>query len=234
MLGNLSNAKILGGIGAILSLIGVFVPVIGMFLPIVGIILIAIAVKTIADEAKRPDIMKNYIIYLIMSIIAIVSIPMIMMITVGSSSFALMDMFSQTGETVDPTAAMDIMGTLLGGCLVALVVAFIFYVISAIFYRKAYSEIAQYTGVSLFGTTGTVYLVGAILMIIGIGIFVILVARILEIISFFSLPDTLDAQGMPATAGGPAQQPGRVCPNCGRPIPMDARVCPYCGKNFEQ
>ena len=29
-----------------------------------------------------------------------------------------------------------------------------------------------------------------------------------------------------------SEQPGRICPACGRPIPMDAQICPYCGKDF--
>ena len=85
----------------------------------------------------------------------------------------------------------------------------------------------------MFKTTGFIYLLGAVLTIILVGVFLMWIAYILMIVAFFSLPDTISPSGQP---GIPlqGQGQGRVCPNCGRPIPMDAQVCPYCGKDFRQ
>ncbi len=47
------------------------------------------------------------------------------------------------------------------------------------------------TPVSLFRTTGTVYLIGAITTIILIGFIILFVGRIIEVIAYFSLPDEL-------------------------------------------
>ena len=72
-------------------------------------------------------------------------------------------------------------------------------IIATMYLRKSYYRIAKHTKVHLFHTTGTVYFIGAITLIIGIGALILLVARILEMIAYFSLPDNLPA--MPAETG---------------------------------
>ena len=57
--------------------------------------------------------------------------------------------------------------------------------------RKSYNSIAKHTKVHLFRTTGLIYFIGAITLIIAIGIIIILVAKILEIVAYFSLPEKL-------------------------------------------
>jgi len=225
-LGKLSNAKILGGIGAILGLVGLFIPTIGFVLPIVGLILVFIAVKYISEETNDDSIFRNYLFYFIFSVIAVISLFAIIPLVIGVSLFN----FTDPSYFTDPTMLMESLGTVIAACILSFIIAYIFYIISAIYLKKSYASIAQHTNVDLFKTTGLIYLIGAATIIIGVGIFIILIARIIEIISFFSLPDAL-----PATTGAPAAQqqpPGRVCPNCGRPIPMDSQVCPYCGKDF--
>ena len=251
---DLSNAKIFGGIGAILSLVGGFIPTAGFIITIVGIVLVAIGVKKIADTVNRPNIFKNYLIYIVMSIIALISIPIILFITFGAVGFSVTNMLDPSGAGfTDPSAGWDIVGMLIGGCLVALIVAFIFYVISAVYYRKSYKEIAETTRTDIFGTTGTIYLVGAILVIVfGIGILIMFIARILEIVSFFSLPDQL--QPMPQQGGygygqppqqqygAPPQQPYSPPPPQQQqytpppppqqppPQQQTGRFCPGCGR----
>jgi uncharacterized membrane protein len=58
-MGNLSNAKILGGIGALLTLIGIFIPSSWGILSLIGFILVFVAVKMIADAAKDHGIFNN-------------------------------------------------------------------------------------------------------------------------------------------------------------------------------
>ena len=55
----LGEAKIFGGIGALLSLLG-FVPYAGPLLGLIGLILIFIAVKHIAEETKNHKIFQDY------------------------------------------------------------------------------------------------------------------------------------------------------------------------------
>ena len=53
-------------------------------------------------------------------------------------------------------------------------------------------KIAEITQVKWFGTTGFIFLIGAVTIILfGIGFLIILIGIILEIVAFFSLPDKL-------------------------------------------
>ncbi len=55
-MGSLQTAKILGGIGALLTLIGVFIPSSFGILSFVGFIMVFIAVKMIADATNTKSI----------------------------------------------------------------------------------------------------------------------------------------------------------------------------------
>lgn len=235
-MGNLGNAKILGGIGAIIMLVGGLVT---QFLSIIGFIMVLVAVKYISDEYKDKTIFNNYLYFVILNIIAVVALVASIFIAVGGISF-----FSaiSSGEVTDPTAFIDSLETFLAICIIGFIIFYVLNIIAALYLKKSFESIAKYTGTDMFKTAGLVYFIGAILIIIVFGFFIIFIAQILMIIAFFSLPDQAQQAGAPGAQpvpGQPAypqqpQQPGRVCPNCGRPIPMDAQVCPYCGKDFRQ
>ncbi len=81
----LSEAKIFGGIGALLSLC-IFIPhAAGSLVGIVGFILVFIAVKYVADETKNNNIFQNYLMTFILFIIAIGAFIVIMIIAFGMS-----------------------------------------------------------------------------------------------------------------------------------------------------
>jgi uncharacterized membrane protein len=225
----LSNAKVFGGIGALLMLIGTFIPTIGPIVSIAGIVLIFIAVKTISELTKDEEIYKNYLIHFIISIITIVALFVIMLVAFGVAGGFTWISGLETAEITDIESFIAEFGTIIGGCLVALVVGWILSILAAIYLRRSYNKIAEHTKVDLFKTTGLLYFIGAITTIIIIGLLIIIIAKIIEIIAFFSLPDEL-SKG----AGGGKKEPDRRCPNCDRGIPMDAKVCPYCSKKFEE
>lgn len=197
-MGDLKNAKMFGGIGSILMLVGAFIPFVGMLLPIVGLVLVFIAIKNIADVAKDNSIFTNYLYYFILNIVAVVAVFVIAIVLLGATLSGLglsyTDLLTQTsGETIDPNeifSNFDFMA-LIGGCLIALAVAWIIMIIAAIFLRKSFASITEHTKVGLFATTGLIYLIGAATIIIAIGLIIILIAEILQIVAFFSLPDTL-------------------------------------------
>ncbi|UCF11904.1 MAG: DUF996 domain-containing protein [Thermoplasmatales archaeon] len=225
----LSNAKVFGGIGALLMLIGTFIPTIGPILSIAGIVLIFIAVKTISELTKDNEIYRNYLMHLIISVIAIVALFVIMLVAFGAAGGFTWISGLETTEITDFESFWANFGSIIGGCAVALIVGWILSILAAIYLRRSYNKIAEHTKVDLFKTTGTVYFVGAITTIVLIGLLIIIIARIIEIIAFFSLPDKL-----PEAVGGEKKEPDRRCPNCGRAIPMDAKACPYCAKKFEE
>jgi len=190
-MGELSNVKTIGKVGALLTLLGGFIPFIGPIIGIVGFVLVLIAVKSISELVKDKDIFRNYLIDFILSIISIIMILAIMIIgfiKVGGFTWitSLQDINIQ-----DLSTFWDYFGGIIAYAIMALIVGWILWVIGAIYLRRSYNSIAKHTNVSLFRTTGTVYLIGAITTIILIGFVILFVARIIEVIAYFSLPDEL-------------------------------------------
>ena len=186
----LGNAKVFGGIGAILSLVGGFIPFVGIIMPLVGLILLFIAVKYIAEETKDASIFRNYVWYFVCSIIGVISAFAIIFFTIGGLSFFEF----MESEEIGKLTNFDSLITLLGGIFIALIVAWILLILGIIYLRKSYNHIAKNTKVDLFRTTGTVYFIGAITLIVIIGGLILLIAKILEIVAFFSLPENIPSE----------------------------------------
>jgi uncharacterized membrane protein len=207
-LGRLGDSKILGGIGSILQLVpGV---------SIVGYILTLIAVKFISDELGDSSIFTDMILAVVTGIVGIAV----------AAFFILFGVFA---------APLTFGMSSIAGILGFLVVAWIALIISAIFVRRAFGKMATRLNVGHFRTAGTLYLVGAILVIVLVGFLILLIAYIFQIIAFFSVPDTLQpAQGMPSSPApmstSPVTQGGvKFCATCGTQMAMSAVFCPKCG-----
>ncbi len=234
-MGSLSQAKTLGGVGAILMIVGGFVPYAGFIITIIGLIMVFLGVKNISEAVSDPQIKSDFIMFVVFSIIAAIVIALIPLVVIGGAAVGVSS-FATSGNP------MDAIGAAIAVCVVMLIIAFVFYILSAVYLKKSFERITERTRVDLFKTTGLIYLIGAILTIVIVGIFLMWIAYILMIVAFFSLPDTLGpATGptgsYPTAPQGqqpPQQQvpPQRVCPGCGRSIPPDAMVSPYCGKKF--
>ena len=151
----IGQAKILGGIGALLSLL-VIVPTIGFLLGIVGLVLIFIAVKYIADETKNHSIFQNYLMNFLFSIIAIAAVIVIMVMSFGISGGMSWVSTLQEQNFTDPSTVWNSFATLISGCILALFVAWILLIISSLYLRKSYNSIAEHTKVDLFKATGLV------------------------------------------------------------------------------
>ena len=186
----LGQAKVLGGIGALLSLL-VFVPTIGFIIGLVGLVLVFVAVKYIAEETKDHAIFHNYLMNFIFDIVAIGAVIGIMIMTFGFAGGMSWVNTIQQKNITDFNSFWANFGTFFVGCILALVVAWVILIIGALYLRKSYNSIADHTKVDLFKTTGLVNFIGAVTLIIIIGAFIIIIARILEIVSFFSLPENL-------------------------------------------
>jgi len=222
---DLGNAKIFGGVGALFLLIGTFIPYAGPIISIVGLIFVFIAVKSISELAKDHDIFSNYLYHFIFSLISIVAIFVIILIGFGAiGGFSWITSLQDINIT-DFSTFWDYFGGIIGYAILALFVGWILSIIAAIYLRRSYNSIAKHTKVGLFRTTGTVYFVGAITTIILIGFLILFIARILEIIAYFSLPDKL-------STGDEKEKSERKCPDCDKIIPEDAVTCPYCSKKL--
>jgi uncharacterized membrane protein len=213
---SLESSKNLASIGSILLFLN-FVP----FLGLIGLILVFLGMKGLSEYYKEPSIYQDTLKGLIFGIIAIVvtAVGIIFAFIVGIFTFAI--------------------GTILV-IIGLLVVDFVFYLLMAMNFRKAFSSLAQRSGEHSFDTAGTLLWWGAILTIIGVGLILIFVAWIFATIGFFSIKTTTQpTQPYGYTAPPPPPptiitQPQRYCPNCGAPVDPNATFCPNCGKPLKQ
>ena len=189
-MGNLSNAKILGGVGALLTLLTV-IPTVGGILGIIGFILVLIAVKYIADETKEKSIFDNFLYFFITVVVAIVVAIIILALTIQSVGGFSYIMEIQNLAYSDPMAIWEYVQPVVFGVIAALVALWALFLISTIFLKKSYDKIGELTKVKWFNTTALLFLLGAATTIILIGILIIVIAVILQIVAFFSLPDNL-------------------------------------------
>ncbi|NWG10353.1 DUF996 domain-containing protein [Candidatus Bathyarchaeota archaeon] len=201
---NLETSRMLGGIGAILMFIMPFLGAYTGILGLIGLIMVLIAMKGLADNYSEQGIFNNALYGVIAAIVGgVISAAVIFV--------AAFDMFAALGiaiaqwtdwqmlQQLDWSALMstEILTTFLIYIVASLVVLFVFIIITAIFLRKSLNLISAKSGVGLFGTTGLLVLIGAILTIIAIGLLLIWIALILLAVAFFSIRPTA-AQPAPA------------------------------------
>ena len=201
----LSDAKTIGGIGAILLLIpGV---------NIVGYILILIATKYVSDELGDKSIFDNMLYAVIAGIIGGVAAAFIIF------TGAVFGVFTMTASAI-------------GGAIAGLAVAWIALIVSSLFIRRAYDTMATKLNVGMFRTAGMLYFVGAILTIVLVGFVILLIAAILQIVAFFSIPESPPGMGPPPVGAAMAQSPApgmKFCPSCGTQLAASATFCSKCG-----
>ena len=182
---SLGQAKSLGGVGAILVLIGGFVGAPGGVLAIVGLILVLIAVKYIADVLADQTVFNNMIIAVVLSIIGLVAL--IVIVLSAFYSFIGFRNFSFMPRTAPPVGFVAFVTSIIIGA----VIAWVFFLIASIFLKRSYETIGTRLGIGTFHTTGLLYLIGAALSIIGIGLIIVFIAEILQIVAFFSIPEQM-------------------------------------------
>lgn len=161
----LKDAKVWGGVGAILTVVG---------LGFIGFILKLLGVKKISEATGNEEIFSKYLWSAVLAIIA---------------SAILFGSFFMAGG-----------GLGLGAIGLGTVIAAILMILAAWFMKQSYDMIASETGVGMFHTVALLYIIGAVLTIVLIGVFLVLIAAILEIVAFFSLPDSVPGKASPSPA----------------------------------
>ena len=179
----LEDVKVLGGIGALCSLIS-FVPYVGWLISIAGFILVLIAIKYLSDIFHEPQIFTNLIIAIAAYIVGII---LFFVIIVGS----LLSFIASPPHENSPNLAP------LLGIIVAFLAFWAACIVGGVYINRAYGRMAEVTGVELFRTTGLVYLIGSILVIILIGLLFLVIAKILEAVSFFSIKEEAPPPPLP-------------------------------------
>lgn len=200
----LATAKNLGGIGALLLVIGGLAffanASFGGLLAVVGAILVLIALKGFADNFNDGRIFNNGLYSLVTIIVGAV-------VFIASLIASILYFIANLPDWIRPyIEARDWQGlvsalqrqamnpssfgsllTLIGAVLLALVVLFVFVVLSMFFLRRSLGNLSTKTGVRLFRTSGLLLLIGAALTPILIGFFLIWIGWILLTAAFFSV-----------------------------------------------
>jgi len=209
---DLSQAKLLGGIGSIL----IFIP----FVSIIGYILLIVSVKDISDYLGDRTIFNNIVVAAVAGIVGAVAGAIVVVIGVLLSG-ATFGVSSITGVGA------------------GLVIAWITLVVSAVFLRRAYDSMATGLGVGTFRTAAILYLVGAALTVVFVGFIVLFVAEIVQAVAYFSIPEalpthkdagsTMSAPAPTMMAAAPATAGDKFCTSCGTKISPTATFCYSCG-----
>lgn len=199
---NFDTSKNLSGIGALLIFVGIpispfLTPFGGGLIALIGLILMLIGVKGLADYYKEAGIFNNILYGTIAGIVGVVvAIGVAIGILLTSLSSFLYKIYPgwngdwTTLSGMTPTTAnitfSDVIPFLVAA-LAVFVILFVFTIIVAILYRRSFSLLRDKSGIGLFGATGIVLLIGAILTVILIGYLLIWIAILLLAIAFFEL-----------------------------------------------
>lgn len=179
-----NTTKMLGAWGGIavlmLSLCGAFVPGASL-LSTAAVVMVLLAFLRAAAELRRPGVRKATLI----SVALMAGAVAVLFASAWSLVIGLL-----TGG-MDAVSGVNFGGGLIGGFLLC----WLLLVASAWYAYVASAELTQATGVELFKLSGLLYFIGVITLVIGIGAVIILVAAVLQVIAFFSLPDDAAAGG---------------------------------------
>lgn len=190
---SLSQAKTLGEVGAILVLLTA-VPSVGALLGIIGFILLLVAIRDISEILSDRAIFRNMLIAVGLAIVAIV----IGVLVVVGSVLRFVGLNSlNVGPNFNPsTVPTGDWLALIGSILIGLAVVWVVMLVSSVYVRRSYSEMAKGLKVGTFDTAGLLYLIGAATTIILVGFVLLLVAQVLVVVAFFSIQE-----GVVGTAG---------------------------------
>jgi len=224
----LGQAKIIGGIGAILTLLGL-APFIGTALVVIGWVLVLAAIGLISGAVGDRQIFYNGTTGAVLQIVGSVGLYF-----VGLTVFS----YFSGGNASSP---LGFLGSVFDWLLLLWIVA----IVSSIFLFMSLRKVSSRLGAGLFFIAAIIYVVGEGTTIILIGFIIALVARILFAAAFFSMPETLPtaapaiASTLPTVPNASASwstQPRTstlversYCSNCGAKLEPTATFCPYCG-----
>jgi uncharacterized membrane protein len=200
----IETTKNLGGVGAILLFIGV-IPwtwPYGWLLALVGLILAMISFKGLADYYKEAGVFNNALYAVILGIVGVVVFIGIFFIAavgllteLGLDASNIADWSSRISQ-LDLQAMSGTIWGFFAQILLAGVVLWICLIIAAVLLRKSFGIVSTKTGVGLFGTTGLLILIGAVIPLLGL--LLIWIGLILLAVAFFSIRPQQEQPAMPA------------------------------------
>ena len=173
-MGNLKRARLWGGIGAISSVFGLY---------FLGFVLKLFAVKDISEATGEEEIFKKYIWSAISGLLSGLLL-----------SWAFYEMLNYARDYLHSHPGTGYEEAFMEAAKAYnhwFVLATVLLILAAWFMKMSYDIIARTTGVGTFKTAATLYLIGAVLLLVNLGFIIIAVGAIFEILAYFALPDEL-------------------------------------------
>jgi uncharacterized membrane protein len=181
----LREARSLGSVGSILIILGVVQGIFGILLPLIGLVMLLLSVRYIGQLIKDRELFTNMMTFFAVSVLAL----LVGFFFVFTGIVALLSRGGSNLLNSGYPPYNDVYAAL-GAVIFGLFLVWVLSIIAVVFLRRVYHTIAENLGTGLFYTIGTLFLIGAILVIaVGIGLVIILVALALQAAAFLSLPD---------------------------------------------
>jgi len=206
---DIRQEKILGGIGAILTLFFI-IPVIGWIISLVGLILIAISIKGLSDKLKERAIFTNYLTSIIFFFISGLTLLFGTIFTIirnlpeklndfnffnFNERFFDGERFFRFRPKVFPNIR-NFLGNIDGKIwiiILILLIVWILLILGGIFKKGSFDKLSEKIKIDNFKLSGFLIFLGTILLpLFGVGLILILIGIIFEIISFFSISDKIE------------------------------------------
>ena len=192
----LESSKILGGIGAILMFIGVL-PTINYLgiIEIIGLILVLVGLRSLANYYRERGIFRHAVYGVAVAVVGGIITGVLAVAVVLSNIKDLLtqvypgwngDWSTLQGMTPN-TTNFDVSNIfpLISGLLVVLVLVWVVTIIASFFIYRSLKQVSNKSNVGLFGTAGLIFLIGAIIPIVGL--ILMWLSALLLAIAFFTL-----------------------------------------------
>jgi uncharacterized membrane protein len=192
----LESSKNMGGIGAILLVIGPLISyaagAFALIIDLAGLILLFVGLKGFADYYKDSGIFNNALYALIIGIIgAVISIVLIVTAAIGLLNALGIDIANLSNITniqqIASSVTWDKVAPYVIQIVLSLVLLVVFIIAAAIFFRRSMNSMSQKVNVHLFATAGLLFLIGAVLLIVIIGLLLLWISMILVAVAFFQI-----------------------------------------------
>jgi len=225
---SLDQAKVLGGIGFMLTLLGLL-PVYGTVLVVAGWLLVLYALTQVSDAAHDSSIFNYGIIGAVLSVVGSIGLRFVLGVSI----------FGSIVSGLSNLAGYSIINNLL--------LLWVNAIVASIFLYMAFKRTSIQFNIGLFNAGALVYLIGEALTIILVGFLIAVVGQIILAIAFFSLPEsvplrttttivqphtsaeTTTSSATVSSSGAQMVQERKFCPKCGTRLEPGASFCANCG-----
>ncbi len=165
----------------------------GTALSLAGFVLVLIAVKFISDELRDRSIFLNMLIAAVLTILGLILTVILLIGALAQLPF--LEGFLRPPIPL-PRFTESAVLNLIIGLILALVTVATAYTASAVFVRRSFRSIASGLNVEMFNTAAFIYVIGSRLVwVFFFGFLLIIIAQILQVFAFLSLPETVPGTG---------------------------------------